>query len=129
MPQSYVAYFHTHSLGERLTYFMLRAFNENVLYRLFAFSTLGYALSRVTNRRAGSFVVSMIVVQAVNVSLISVLHSNDPVTPLFLVYFAARGVAPGVLWAALFWRFGFMTAEIGSVGCHVFLQPMLGALL
>jgi hypothetical protein len=48
---------------------------------------------------------------------------------LFLIYYVFRGVVPGVVWAALFWRFGFMAAEIGSVGCHLFLQPMLGALL
>jgi hypothetical protein len=107
---------------------MLRAFNENVLYRLFAFSTLGYLLAQMSKRRAMSFIISMVVAQVVNVG-INLPTANDPVAPLFLIYFALRGVVPGVVWAALFWRFGFTAAEIGSVGCHVFLQPMLGALL
>lgn len=82
----------------------------------------------MSRRRAISFVISMVVSQIVNVG-INLPTATDPVTPLFLIYFALRGVVPGVVWAALFWRFGFMAAEIGSVGCHVFPQPMLGALL
>ena len=36
LPAAYVDLFETESLGDRLIYFMLRAFNENVIYRLFA---------------------------------------------------------------------------------------------
>jgi hypothetical protein len=129
VPRSYIEFFHTHDLPHRMLYYMLRAFNENVLYRLFAFSTLGYVLAQMSKRRAISFVISMVVVQVVNVGINIVPTASDPVTPLFLIYFAFRGVVPGVVWGALFWRFGFVAAEIGSVGCHVFLQPMLGALL
>lgn len=46
-----------------------------------------------------------------------------------LVYDLLRYVVPGVLWAWLFWRFGFVTAEVASVGCHIFLQPGFGILL
>lgn len=129
MPRSYIEFFHTHDLRQRLIYYMLRAFNENVLYRLFAFSTLGYVLALMSKRRTISFVISMVVAQVVNVGINIVPTASDPVTPLFLIYYVFRGVVPGVVWAALFWRFGFMAAEIGSVGCHLFLQPMLGALL
>jgi hypothetical protein len=129
VPRSYIEFFHTHDLRQRLIYYMLRAFNENVLYRLFAFSTLGYVLALMSKRRTISFVISMVVAQVVNVGINIVPTASDPVTPLFLIYYVFRGVVPGVIWAALFWRFGFMAAEIGSVGCHLFLQPMLGALL
>jgi hypothetical protein len=131
LPQAYHYYVHTHGLATRLIYYMCRAFNENVIYRLFAFSALGYALARATQRRTLSFLISMVVVQTINVglNLSSELSPDQPITTLLLVYFAARGVVPGVIWAGLFWRYGFMAAEIGSVGCHVFLQPMLGALL
>lgn len=131
LPEAYHHYVHTHDLASRLIYYMCRAFNENVIYRLFAFSALGYALARATRRRIASFIVAMVAVQLVNVgvNLTSELGPGQPVTAALLLYFAARGVVPGLIWAGLFWRYGFMSAEIGSVGCHLFLQPMLGALL
>ena len=36
---------------------------------------------------------------------------------------------PGVIWGYLYWRPGFVAAEIASVGTHPFLQPALGILL
>ena len=69
VPRSYIEFFHTHDLRQRLIYYMLRAFNENVLYRLFAFSTLGYVLALMSKRRTISFVISMVVAQVVNVGI------------------------------------------------------------
>jgi hypothetical protein len=44
-------------------------------------------------------------------------------------YWLARYVAPGVVWAWLYWRHGFVTAEVASVTCHLFLQPPFGMLI
>src|ERR1700733_11089045 len=87
VPRSYIEFFHTHDLRQRLIYYMLRAFNENVLYRLFAFSTLGYVLALMSKRRTISFVISMVVAQVVNVGINIVPTASDPVTPLFLIYY------------------------------------------
>jgi hypothetical protein len=130
LPPVYVDFFHTHDLGQRLTYYMCRAYNENVLYRLFGFSALAFGLIRVTHNQTLSIIISSVAVQAVNVCLNAApMAGYGPVTLPFVVYFMARGVVPGIVWAIVFWRQGFLAAEIGSVGCHAFLQPMLGALL
>lgn len=130
LPPSYVEFLHTHDLGHRLAYYMCRAYNENVLYRLFAFSALTFGLAKATRNPTLSIIISSVASQAVNVTLNALpMAGNGPITPLFVLYFFARGVVPGVVWAILFWRRGFLAAEIGSVGCHAFLQPMLGALL
>ena len=65
----------------------------------------------------------MIVAQSINISINVVYALGDPISFSVLAYDALRYVAPGVLWAWLFWRFGFVVAEVASVGSHVFLQP------
>ncbi|HEX3365491.1 hypothetical protein [Phenylobacterium sp.] len=134
LPASYVQFIKYTSLQERLAYFMLRAFNENVIYRLFVFSTATYAISRIRGVKASELAPAlvwgvMIATQLLNISLNVILQPSAPLTPMALVYDVLRYVAPGVLWAWLFRRYGFMTAEIASVGCHVFLQPALGWLI
>ena len=134
LPASYVQFLKSTSLQDRLTYFMLRAFNENVIYRLFVFSTATYAISRARGLKASELEPAvvwgvMIATQLLNIGLNVSLQSAEPLAPMALVYDALRYVAPGVLWAWLFRRFGFMTAEIASVGCHLFLQPALGFLI
>jgi hypothetical protein len=130
----YVHLFETASLHDRLVYFMLRAFNENLIYRLFVFSTLFYLISFVTGVNAkdlhpGLVWSAMVATQMLNIGMNVTALSPDPLSFATLVYDALRYVAPGVLWAWLYWRFGFLTAEMASVGCHVFLQPALGVLL
>jgi hypothetical protein len=49
-------------------------------------------------------------------------------TPVLMAYDCLRYIAPGVLWALLFRRFGFATAEVASVGCHVLIQPAFSLL-
>lgn len=134
LPASYVQFIKGVSLQGRLTYFMLRAFNENVIYRLFVFSTATYAIARLRGVKASELEPAlvwgvMIATQLLNIGLNVVLQAPGPLAPMALVYDALRYVAPGVLWAWLFRRFGFMTAEIASVGCHLFLQPALGWLI
>jgi hypothetical protein len=132
LSDSYVYLFETTALRDRLTYFMLRAFNENIIYRLFLFSTLLYLISIVSGKRSMAPVLifaAMVTTQLLNIGINLVALSADSASPFVLFYDALRYVAPGVLWAWLYWRFGFLTAEIASVGCHAFLQPALGILL
>jgi hypothetical protein len=134
LPVSYVHLFEASGLRDRLTYFMLRAFNENLIYRLFVFSTLFYLISLVKGVKANALHpvliwCAMVATQMLNIGMNVTALSPDPLSFAALFYDALRYVAPGVLWAWLYWRFGFLTAEVASVGCHVFLQPALGALL
>ena len=134
LPVSYVQLFEAAGLRDRLTYFMLRAFNENVIYRLFAFSTLYYLIALIDGVKANDLPppliwCAMIATQTLNIGMNVTALSPDPLSFATLFYDALRYVAPGVLWAWLYWRFGFLTAEVASVGCHIFLQPALGVLL
>jgi len=127
----YAGFLHT-PLHVRLFYFMLRAFNENVLYRLFAFGSLALALQRIfRGRRPPGWVLfaAMVAVQVVNIGMNVVWHAPEPITLARLGYDAMRYILPGVIWAWLFVRNGFATAEVASVGCHLFLQPAFSVLL
>jgi hypothetical protein len=129
LPGPYVNYLETHALGSRLTYYMMRAFNENIFYRLFAVSTLAYFLFKLTKHRTVAIVSAVVLAQVINVEVNreSALAAGQAGAPaLLMLYYLMRGVVPGVLWGLLFWRFGFLSAEVASVGCHLFLQPMLG---
>jgi hypothetical protein len=119
-------------LSVRLAYFMLRAFDENIIYRLFVFTGLTLVATMLAGRRPPPFRLAfamMVAAQVLNIGVNVVIASGEPWTPALLTYDALRYVAPGVLWGCLFWRFGFTVAEVASVGCHVFLQPALGLLL
>lgn len=131
IPSSYVAFMHQ-DLKARLVYFMLRAFNENVFYRLFLFSMIALCLSNFLSDADGrplpvAFWISMVSAQIINISLN--LGIESAVTATTLIYDASRYIMPGVYWAWLYWRHGFATAEVASVTCHIFPQPALGYLL
>jgi hypothetical protein len=114
-------------LAWRLSYFMLRAF-----YRLFVFSTLSFGLLRMSGARSPNLVlvlIAAVATQVLNIGMNVVALSDMPISLGLIGYDIVRYIAPGVLWALLFWRFGFVVAEIASVGCHLFLQPVLGLLL
>lgn len=127
---NYVAFLHR-PLGERLAYFMTRAFNENVIYRLFAFGSLAWLLNRGRSAMPsrGILAAAMIGAQLINIGCNVLLSQGAILTPLTLVYDALRYIVPGVIWAILYVRNGFATAEVASVGCHVFLQPAFSLLL
>ncbi|MEO7247678.1 MAG: hypothetical protein ABIW31_04420 [Novosphingobium sp.] len=121
----YIAYLHV-PLGERMAGYMLRAFNENVLYRLFLFPVIALAARIILRRDHVSprlLIAAMVASQVINIAANAVLASPESITLARLGYYAIRYVVPGVLWAVLFRRHGFATAEVASVGCHVFLQP------
>lgn len=121
---AYEAFLHQ-PLFVRLPYFMLRAFNENVLYRLFAFGSLVWLVQRWRGTRlpVPALLALAATVQAVNIGANVAFAAGAPPLAGALGYDVLRYVAPGVAWAWLFVRHGFATAEVASVGCHLFLQP------
>lgn len=122
---------HTPLLG-RLSVFMMRAFNENVIYRLFAFSALMALWRAASHGRAlplGVVVAGAFAVQLVNIGINVVLPGGHAFSALQLAYWLVRYVLPGALWGYLFWRRGFVTAEVASVAGHIFLQPAFGLLV
>ena len=127
---AYVAFLHQ-PLGERLLYFMQRAFNENIMYRLFGFAGLAWLLSRGGRLPASGWILAaaMIGAQVINIYFNVVLLAPGPITPIILLYDALRFVAPGVLSAVIYLRYGFSTAEIASVSCHAVLQPAFSLLI
>lgn len=104
---------------------MLRAYVENIAYRLFVFSILVFLLARLKMASPVTIVLAMVVSQCLNIGA-NVPH--EAVTAQVFLYDTIRYVAPGVLWAWIYLRFGFVTAEVASVGCHVFLQPAFSIL-
>jgi hypothetical protein len=134
LPADYVELFRNTRLGPRLLYFMLRAFTENVIYRLFLMSLLVSLLGSVWRRSDGepangAYWTAMTLAQIANITINVVALMPAPITPVELAYDGVRYVVPGVIWGYLYWRHGFVTAEIASVGAHPFLQPALGYLL
>ena len=132
LPVDYVDFIHR-PLGDRLLYFVLRAFNENVFYRLFLFSILAWSLTWIWpgpngRPRVAAIWSAMVIAQMANIGL-NVCLRDPPVSVASIAYDGLRYIVPGVCWAWLYWRSGFATAEVASVSCHVFLQPPLGHLI
>ena len=126
----YVEYFRNSDDAERLLYFMLRAFNEQIIYRLFLMSFLVWGLGLIWRGDGGrpangAYWAAMTMAQVANIAI----NMPLPATPTMLCYDIARYICPGIVWGYLYWRHGFMTAEIAHVGTHPFLQPALGYLL
>jgi hypothetical protein len=132
LPPTYVNEFRPNSLNARLAYYFLRAFQENVIYRLFVFSGLMLSVSRLRGQAVTEFP-SMLVwtiafaTQFLNVA-INVMVA-DPFSGTLFAYDIVRFVVPGTLWGWLYWRHGFVTIEVAHVACHAFLQPALGVLV
>lgn len=119
-------------LAGRLGVFMARAFNENVIYRLFGFSAAMAGLRRLYRGGEvplGPVLLAGLLMQLANIALNVWLPASHGPTLAELGYGMLRYVAPGVVWAWLYWRYGFVTTEIASVGGHLFLQPVYGLLI
>lgn len=113
-------------LSIRLVYFSIRAFMENTVYHLFALSLLVLLFGGIWRKPNGSpsdgaYWAAIVLSQVINIAWTVILR--DPITPLTLSYDTIRYIAPGCLWGYLFWRYGFVTAEIAHVLTHFFLQP------
>jgi hypothetical protein len=109
---------------------MMRAWNENIIYRLTVMSGLSWLIgflwrSDGVRPAAGPFILVAIIAQVINISV----NVSEPSSPMLVVYDVVRYIPPGVLWGYLYWRNGFATAEIASVGTHPFLQPFLSVLI
>ncbi|RAS26389.1 hypothetical protein BX591_11449 [Paraburkholderia bryophila] len=134
LPSSYVAYFSGTTLTARLTYFMLRAFNEDIFYRLFFMSTVLWVLGLVWRDSQGrlpnaAYWFAIILAQAVPMLINEAPFYPPHLTPVFLLYVVVRFILAGVLWGFLYWRYGFVTAETAHVSTHIFLQPIMGLVL
>jgi hypothetical protein len=134
LPASYVAFFSEHPLSERMIYFMLRAFNEEILYRLFFMSTVLLGMGLVWRDSQGKIPKSaywavIILAQAIPMLLNEAPFYPPNLTPIFLLYVVVRFILAGILWGFLYWRYGFVTTEIAHVSTHVFLQPIMGYVL
>ena len=112
-------------LSTRLLYYCSRAFNENVMYRLFLGSLFAWLLRRWLRDAHYALALSMggmAAAQFVNVTANLAFAGFAPETSLWLLL---RFVLPGVLWAWLYVRHGFAANEAAAMGVHGFLQPMV----
>jgi hypothetical protein len=115
-------------LPVRLLAFMMRAVDENILYRLFLGSVLIWLIGRVWKTAEGrpaegAYWLGFLAAQVLNVWLnVTVLA---PVTPQALLHDAVRYVAPGMVWAWLYRRHGFQSNEIACTTVHLFYQPLV----
>lgn len=125
LPPQYVQFLQL-PLLKRSLYFMLRAFNENILYRLFVFSFFVLALKRLRLISPATTIAAMFLSQSVNIWIN--VAAIEQLSTTVLIYDVIRYVLPGMVWSWLYLRFGLMTAEIGAVGCHGFLQPMFSVI-
>jgi hypothetical protein len=130
----YLAFISNASLPDRLLYFMLRAFNESILYRLFLSTALAWALGLIWRGRDGrpangAYWVAIVVAQAVNIAINVTFETGSPPTPALLLYDGLRFVLPGVVWGYLYFHNGFAPDEIAAVGTHVFFQPLISLAL
>lgn len=130
LPDSYVTSFSSGN-GERMVYYMLRAFNENLFYRLFFMSALCYCLGFVFSSENGEipnsvYWFSIIIAQTVSITINVIPLSPSTITPIFILYVFVRFICAGILWGYIYWKNGFVTAEIAHVSTHIFLQPVLG---
>jgi hypothetical protein len=119
-------------LAGRLAVFMARAFNENVIYRLFWFSALMAGLRWIRPGRdmpLAAILALGFIAQAINIGGNVMIGDWHAASPIMMAYWLARYVAPGMVYAWLYWRYGFVTVEIASVTCHIFLQPPFGWLI
>jgi hypothetical protein len=128
VPPSVLGGIATIPLPLRTFLFMLRAFNENILYRLFLGSVFVWLIGRVWKGddgrpASGAFWLGFTASQAVNVWIN--VTSLAPVTPMALVHDAIRYVGPGLVWSRLYWKHGFQSNEIACTSVHLFLQPLL----
>lgn len=134
LPPGYVAYFAGTPLFSRLTYFVLRAFNENIFYRLFFMSTLVWGMGLVWRDSRGQlpkavYWFAILLAQTIPMLINEAPFYPHPLTPDFLLYVVVRFILAGVLWGFLYWRYGFVTAETAHVSTHLFLQPIMGYVL
>lgn len=130
----YVALIQGLTPADRILYFSMRAFNEEVFYRLFLTSAIAWVLGHWLRNEAGMIPSGAYWIAIVSAQTLAILvnvilpHPLADVTPTFALYTLIRFVAPGIVWGYLYWRHGLVTAQLAHIGTHLFLQPILGGL-
>lgn len=124
LPAGYFA-FEQQPLWLRLIYYCSRAFNENVLYRLFLGSLFAWALRGLWADPKLAFALSMLGMIAAQLINVAVNVSAAGVSLESAIWALLRFVLPGILWAYLYVRHGFTANEGAAMGVHCFLQPMV----
>jgi len=108
----------------RIEYYAVRAFGEDVVYRLFLMSLLAAAGAGLWRQRPASvYWLAIIAAQLLNVTLTCWAYTE--LTPAMALYTVIRLVLPGVLWGYLYWRHGFLTATLTHVATHLVYQPLM----
>jgi hypothetical protein len=112
----------------RIATLATRAFNENIIYRLFLGTALvwsvGILWKDATGRpAAGACIVGFTLSQTINIWIN--VTAWAPLTPAHLTHDALRYIVPGLVWSWLYWRHGFQSNEIACTTVHVFLQPLV----
>ena len=119
-------------LSPRLSYYVQRAFQENVIYRLFVFSALTLAVAKVRGVDARQLPLWLVWAVAIATQILNVsvnISLLEPSPAAMLGYNFVRYVIPGAVWGWTYWRFGFAAAELAHVSCHIVLQPALGTIV
>jgi hypothetical protein len=119
-------------VAARTLLYGLRAFNENIMYRLFLGSSLAWLLGAVWRSPAGhptkgAYWLGFAISQGLNVWIN--VTSQAAITPLAVLYDALRYFTPGMIWSWLYLRRGFQSNEIASTTVHLFFQPLVTLLL
>ncbi len=119
-------------LALRTLGYMLRAFNENILYRLFLGSCLVWTFGQVWKDGQGAPAVGAVwcgfaLSQAINVWVN--VTALAPLSAAGLAHDGLRYFAPGMVWSWLYWKRGFRANEIASTSVHLVFQPLVGVLL
>ena len=125
----YVRLISSTPLAVRITGYMLRAFNENIMYRLFLGSVLVWLIGRVWKTpegrpATGAYWTGFALSHALNIWIN--VTGLAPLTPIALLHDILRYFMPGMVWSWLYWRHGFQSNEIASTSVHLFFQPLAG---
>jgi hypothetical protein len=115
-------------IAVRVVVFMMRAVNENIIYRLFLTPVLIWALGLVWTTpqgqpTSGAFWTGIAVAQAINTWINVTAHA--PLTSLAVLHDAIRYVGPGMVWGWLYWRRAFQSCEVACTTVHLFYQPLI----
>ncbi len=130
LPADYADSIQRTSTVDRLVHYMLRAFNEGIMYRLFLGTVLACLLGLFWRSAEGrpsgaAIMIAMVLAQTINTTLNLWLVPHTPLTLMMITYGAVRSIIPGALWGYLYWRYGLFTNDAAQMGTHLFFQPLL----
>ena len=112
-------------LGVRLIYYCSRAFNENVLYRLFLGSLFAWFLRQLVRRPDLAVILSMAGMTLAHLINVMANMGSAAVSSEASAWLVLRFGVPGVIWSWLYVRHGFVANEGAAIGVHCVLQPMV----